>query len=129
MEQLDELIFNTTESLRSNKKHPNMDVSLGKEKLLNKPHRKKNFYYKMQNNDNSSRETHPPPQPSLNCHGKIDTFDTFYESFLEFKYSVSSKLENFLKYEIQNLPNINKDLKDEPKSYLKLTVGKTIDIP
>ena len=26
---------------------------------------------------------------------KIDTFDTFYESFLEFKYFVSSKLENF----------------------------------
>ena len=25
---------------------------------------------------------------------KIDIFDTFYESFLELKYSVSSKLEN-----------------------------------
>ena len=63
MEQLDELIFNTTESLRSNKKQPNMDVSLGKEKLSNKPHRRKNFYYKMQNNDNSRNPHPPPPNP------------------------------------------------------------------
>ena len=28
-------------------------------------------------------------------YAKIDTFDTFYESLLEIKYSASSKLENF----------------------------------
>ena len=30
-------------------------------------------------------------------YAKIDTFDTFYESLLEIKYSASSKLENFNK--------------------------------
>ena len=31
----------------------------------------------------------------LRGYPKIDTFDTFYESLLEVKYSASSKLENF----------------------------------
>ena len=31
----------------------------------------------------------------LKGYAKIDTFDTFYESLLEIKYSASSKLENF----------------------------------
>ena len=31
----------------------------------------------------------------LEGYAKIDTYDTFYESFLEIKYSASSKLENF----------------------------------
>ena len=31
----------------------------------------------------------------LKGYAKTDTFDTFYESFLEIKYSASSKLENF----------------------------------
>ena len=78
---------------------------------------------------------------------KIDIFYTFYESFLEFKYFVSSKLENvndvngkqrsletkiqLLENAIQYLQNRNRDLKDESKSYLKvieiLTEGETID--
>ena len=32
---------------------------------------------------------------NLKGYAKIDTFDTFYESFLEIKYSASSKLKNF----------------------------------
>ena len=31
----------------------------------------------------------------LKGYAKIDTFGTFYESFLEIRYSASSKLENF----------------------------------
>ena len=53
-EQLHEIIFNAIESLRKNKKQPNEDTSvtmekltilLGKEKLLNKPHRGNNSYF------------------------------------------------------------------------------------
>ena len=53
-EQLDEIIFNTIESLGNNQKQPNEDTSvtmeklttlLGKEKLLNKPHRGSNSYF------------------------------------------------------------------------------------
>ena len=53
-EQLDEIIFNTIESLGNNQKQPNEDTSvtmekltilLGKEKLLNKPHRGNNSYF------------------------------------------------------------------------------------
>ena len=58
MEQLDEVIFNATESLRNNQKHSNEDtpvtmeklkerltILLGKEKLLNKRHGENNFYF------------------------------------------------------------------------------------
>ena len=53
-EQLHEIIFNAIESLRNNQKQPNEDtsvtmekltISLGKEKLLNKPHRGNNSYF------------------------------------------------------------------------------------
>ena len=58
MEQLDEVIFNATESLRNNQKQSNEDtpvtmeklkerltILLGKEKLLNKRHGENNFYF------------------------------------------------------------------------------------
>ena len=67
---------------------------------------------------------------------KKDTLDTFYEGFLEIKYSVTSNLENFneetgkersletkiqlLVNEIQNLQNINKGLKGESKGRFSL---------
>ena len=53
-EQLDEIIFNTIESLGNNQKQPNEDTSvtmekltilLGKEKRSNKPHRGSNSYF------------------------------------------------------------------------------------
>ena len=53
-EQLDEIIFNTVESLGNNQKQPNEDTSvtmekltilLGKEKRSNKPHRGSNSYF------------------------------------------------------------------------------------
>ena len=70
----------------------------------------------MKKNDNSSPQTPLPPTQlpitpiiyksqninietnisvKLKGYVKIGTFDTFYEPFLEIKYSVSSKLENF----------------------------------
>ena len=74
---------------------------------------------------------------------KIDTFETFYESYLEFKHYVSSKFENccnntsdpsqtiekqeslekkveILENEIESLRNINKNLKDEAENYLRI---------
>ena len=89
-------------------------VLLGKQKLLNKPQGRKNSYFKNRKNGNSSSQTTLPPtqlpiKPIINKNQniyietnisvklkgyvKIDTFDTFYESFLEIKYSVSSKLK------------------------------------
>ena len=89
-------------------------VFLGKQNTLNKPQGRKNSYFKMRKNDNSSPQTPLPPtqlpiKPIINKNQniyietnisvklkgyvKIDTSDTFYESFLEIKYSVSSKLK------------------------------------
>ena len=70
MEQLDETIFNATESLRINQKKLKEDrpvtveklkeqltILLGKEKLLNKPGRGKNSYFEILKNDNLSPQT------------------------------------------------------------------------
>ena len=67
---LDEIIFNTIESLRNNQKQLNentpvtleklkerLTILLSKEKLLNKRHGGNNFYFDMQKNDNLSPQT------------------------------------------------------------------------
>ena len=75
-----------------------------------------NSYFEMQKNGNSSPQTPLPPtqlpithiinknqniniktniSAKLKEYVKIDIFNTFYEPFLEIKYSISSKLENF----------------------------------
>ena len=74
MEQLEEVIFNAIESLRNNQKQSNEDTPatmeklkerlntlLGKEKLLNKPHRGNNSYLEMQKNNNWSPQTNSTP--------------------------------------------------------------------
>ena len=74
MEQLEEIIFNAIESLRNNQKQSNEDtpatmeklkgrlnILLGKEKLLNKPHRGNNSYLEMQKNNNWSPQTNSTP--------------------------------------------------------------------
>ena len=99
MEQLDVFIYNAIESLKNNKEQPNEDtiyattnknitsatliylkeilsVLLDKEKFLNKSHWGKNSYYKMQNDDNTSRQTHltPTQLPKTATLNKILTF-------------------------------------------------------
>ena len=116
--KLDEFAFNNIESLGNNPKQPNEDtpvtieklkerltILLGKEKLLNETHGGNNSYLEMQKNDNLSKipiinkKSKPKFETNiwekLKGYTKIDTFDTFYESFLEIKYSACSKLENF----------------------------------
>ena len=196
MEQLDTLIFNAIESLRTNKKQPNEDTlftTISKEltlltkeqlnerlnnlldnnKLSNKPHGGKNSYYKL---DKDS--TMPPETPllrkelltpivksknpdhniseKLKEYVKMETFETFYETFLEFRYFVDAKFESYkeenaemikrnekqisletkvklLENEIKILRKTNEDLKDEAKSHIKiiesLAEGKVIDAP
>ena len=79
-------------------------------------------------NKNRNKNIETIISEKLKGHVKIDTSDTFYESFLEMTYSVSSKLGNFnekngkkrsletkiqlLENETQNQQNINKGLKD-----------------
>ena len=80
MEQLDEIIFNAIESLRNNKKRPNEDtpvtmeklkerlnISLGKEKLLNKPHRGNNFILRCKRMTTCPlKSTQLPKKPTIN---------------------------------------------------------------
>ena len=82
---------------------------------------------------------------------KTDTFETFFEMFLEFRYSVDTKFEKYfqeneketkttfetkveiLENEIKILQKQNQELKQESKSYLKiietLVEGTHIDAP
>lgn len=206
MEQLDEIIINSIETLRNNKKQPNeeairnvikkeltevtseqlkerLNLLLQEEKILNKPHGGNNSYYIIKNDNNVCPDTpcpssqlletpHPPSHPpktpvrkarkSSQCNDtnisaklkdyvKNDTFDTFYEMFLEFRYSVDSKFEKYfnenetetkttyetkiklLENEIKMLQKENQDLKQESKSHQKiietLVEGKNIDAP
>ena len=77
MKELYELIFNINESLRNNKNQlpwkikRMIDYYIRLKKLLNKPHRGKNSYFKMQKNDNLSPEipllpTQLPKTPIIN---------------------------------------------------------------
>ena len=106
MKQLDEIIINVIESLRNNQKQlsentpvtmqklkERLTILLDKEKLLGKRH-------KMQKNDNLFPQTNSITKNTyhkqkiktnfetnilekLKGYAKIDTFDTFYQSFLE----------------------------------------------
>ena len=224
MEQLEEIIIKSIETLRSSKKQPNEEAIhnvikkdlpevsmdklkerlnhlLQKEKILNKPHKGKNSYYNIKevcpetpHPPSHSPETphpsshppetphppsyppeipHPPSHPpetpvrkakisnqsndkidmsaKLKEYVKTDTFETFFEMFLEFRYTVDTKFEKYfqeneketkttletkveiLENEIKNLQKQNQELKQESKSYLKiietLVEGTHIDAP
>ena len=224
MEQLEESIIKSIETLRSSKKQPNEEAIhnvikkdlpevsmdklkerlnhlLQKEKILNKPHKGKNSYYNIKevcpetpHPPSHSPETphpssHPPEAPHPSSHPpeiphppshppetpvrkakisnqsndkidmsaklkeyvKTDTFETFFEMFLEFRYTVDTKFEKYfqeneketkttfetkvkiLENEIKILQKQNQELKQESKSYLKiietLVEGTHIDAP
>ena len=224
MEQLEEIIIKSIETLRSSKKQPNEEAIhnvikkdlpevsmdklkerlnhlLQKEKIFNKPHKGKNSYYNIKevcpetpHPPSHSPETphpsshpqetphppshppeipHPPSHPAetpvrkakisnqsndkidmsakLKEYVKTDTFETFFEMFLEFRYSVDTKFEKYfqeneketkttfetkveiLENEIKILQKQNQELKQESKSYLKiietLVEGTHIDAP
>ena len=224
MEQLEEIIIKSIETLRSSKKQPNEEAIhnvikkdlpevsmdklkerlnhlLQKEKILNKPHKGKNSYYNIKeicpetpHPPSHSPETphlsfhppetphppshppeipHPPSHPpetpvrkakisnqsndkidmsaKLKEYVKTDTFETFFEMFLEFRYTVDTKFEKYfqeneketkttfktkveiLENKIKILQKQNQELKQESKSYLKiietLVEGTHIDAP
>ena len=211
MEQLEEIIIKSIETLRSSKKQPNEEAIhnvikkdlpevsmdklkerlnhlLQKEKILNKPHKGKNSYYNIKEvcpetphppshspetphpSSHPPETSHPPSHPpeiphppshppetpvrkakisnqsndkidmsaKLKEYVKTDTFETFFEMFLEFRYTVDTKFEKYfqeneketkktfetkveiLENEIKILQKQNQELKQESKSYLKV---------
>ena len=98
---------------------------LQKEKILNKPHKGKNSYYNIKEvcPETPHPPSHPPEVPHPPSHPpetpvrkekisnqsndkidmsaklkeyvKTDTFETFFEMFLEFRYSVNTKFEKY----------------------------------
>lgn len=127
MESLENIICNTIETLRSNKKQPNEDsihnaiikekpsitieqlkeqltILLQKEKLLNKPHGGKNSYYIIRDDNNLCSETphpplHPPETPVRKARIHSASKQTPNVPYYEKDMDISKKLKQYVKQE------------------------------